>query len=356
MMAQGNILVVDDVPNNLRLLMDILSKEGYQVRPAPNGERALSAARLQPPDIILLDIMMPGLNGYDVCRQLKADETTQDIPVIFLSALDEVFNKLEAFSIGGVDYVTKPFEPKEVLARVETHLKIRRLQQQLEAQNTELKAFAHTVAHDLKSPLAVVLGYTGMLLEDLSEMVPAETVAFLEKVDTETHRVAKIVDELLLLAGIGEQVVEITAVDTKFVIPLTLDRLQIMIKEYEAEIIQPDTWPIAQGYEPWLEEVWANYISNAVKYGGRPPKITLGATPLDDDMIQFWVQDDGPGLSPEDQSKLFAKFSRVDTDQTKGHGLGLSIVKRIVQRLGGEVGVESEVGQGSKFYFTLPAR
>lgn len=355
MTTRGNILIVDDTPNNLRLLMDILSKEGYVVRPAPNGERALSAARRQPPDIILLDIMMPGMNGYDVCRQLKAEETTQHIPVIFLSALDELFNKIEAFSVGGVDYVTKPFEAMEVLARVETHLKIHQLQQQLAAQNAELNAFAHTVAHDLKSPLAVVLGYTGLLLEDLAATLPAEAVNYLEKVDGGTRKAAKIVDELLLLAGIGGQEVELEAFDTQLLIYTTLDHLQLMIREYEPEIIQPETWPIAQGYAPWIEEVWANYISNALKYGGRPPQITLGATPLDNGLIQFWVQDNGPGLSPEDQARLFAEFSRIDRERTKGHGLGLSIVKRIVRRLGGEVGVESQVGQGSKFFFTLPA-
>jgi signal transduction histidine kinase len=137
---------------------------------------------------------------------LKADEATQHIPVIFLSALDEVFNKVEAFAAGGVDYVTKPFEAQEVLARVETHLKLHRLQQQLAAQNAELNAFAHTVAHDLKSPLAVVLGYTGMLLEDLSADISEDVLGYLKKVDENTRKVAKIIDELLLLAGlVGSQ-------------------------------------------------------------------------------------------------------------------------------------------------------
>lgn len=355
MAEPGNILIVDDVPNNLRLLKDVLSSEGYDVRPAPNGERALTAARLQPPDLILLDIMMPGLSGYDVCRQLKADESTRHIPVIFLSALDEVFNKVEAFAVGGVDYVTKPFETKEVLARVGTHLKIHRLQQQLAAQNAELNAFAHTVAHDLKSPLAVVLGYTGLLMEDLSASMPAEALKFLEKVDEGTRKAAKIVDELLLLAGIGEQTVTLTAVDNHLIVLAAIGCLHLKIQEYNAKITYADAWPLAQGYEPWLEEVWANYISNALKYGGRPPQITLGATPLKNGMIQFWVQDNGPGVAAADQGKLFAEFSRIDTERAHGHGLGLSIVKRIVQRLGGEVGLESEVGEGSKFYFTLPA-
>ena len=137
--AKGDVLVVDDTPDNLRLLMRILSEYGYNVRPAPNGIRALAAVREEAPDLILLDIMMPEMDGYEVCMQLKADEASQNIPVIFLSALDEVFDKITAFSVGGVDYITKPFQEKEVLARVNTHLTVRRLQQALRIANSTLE-------------------------------------------------------------------------------------------------------------------------------------------------------------------------------------------------------------------------
>ncbi len=137
--AKGDLLIVDDTPENLRLLMQILTEYGYDVRPAPNGIRALAAAREVPPDLILLDIMMPEMDGYEVCMQLKADETTQDIPVIFLSALNDVFDKITAFSLGGVDYIAKPFQEKEVLARVKTHLTIYRLQQALQTANNTLE-------------------------------------------------------------------------------------------------------------------------------------------------------------------------------------------------------------------------
>ena len=137
--SKGDLLVVDDTVDNLRLLIEILSRRGYTVRPAPSGSLALEALRERLPDLILLDIMMPHMDGYDVCRQLKADERTRDIPVIFLSALHEVFDKITAFTIGGVDYITKPFEAKEVLARVQTHLTIRRLQNDLQAANETLE-------------------------------------------------------------------------------------------------------------------------------------------------------------------------------------------------------------------------
>ncbi len=136
--ARANILLVDDTPNNLRLLSAMLSEQGYEVRRVVSGEMALKTAQANPPDLILLDIKMPDMNGYEVCQHLKAIQQTQAIPVIFISALDEVLDKVKAFAVGGVDYITKPFSEEEVFARVENILTIRQLQQQLQAQNQQL--------------------------------------------------------------------------------------------------------------------------------------------------------------------------------------------------------------------------
>ena len=131
-------------------------------------------------------------------------------------------------------------------------------------------------------------------------------------------------------------------------------RLHLMIEKYHGEITEPDTWPTAQGYAPWVEEVWVNYISNGLKYSGQPPRLELGATPFNDGTIRFWVKDNGQGLTPAEQAVLFTEFTRLSKVRAKGYGLGLSIVRRIVNKLGGQVGIESEVGQGSTFFFTLP--
>lgn len=150
---EQSIVIVDDSPDNLRLLVGILHERGYKVRPAPNGDRALATVRKNPPDLILLDIMMPDINGYEVCHQLKKDYQTRHIPVIFLSALNEVLDKVKAFSAGGVDYITKPFQVEEVLARVQTHLKLRIQQKTLELQNIELmkkNALIHEQARKLE--------------------------------------------------------------------------------------------------------------------------------------------------------------------------------------------------------------
>jgi two-component system sensor histidine kinase/response regulator len=149
--------------------------------------------------------------------------------------------------------------------------------------------------------------------------------------------------------------VPMTSLDMGSVIDAARERLVDMFKEYLVEIDSPEVWPTAYGYGPWVEEVWVNYLSNAVKYGGTPPHITVGATPQPPDMVRFWVRDNGTGLSEEEQSHLFIAFTRLGNTSVEGHGLGLSIVQRIVTRLRGEVGVESIAGQGSTFFFTLPA-
>jgi signal transduction histidine kinase len=354
-----SILVVDDTPENLRLLAEILTEQGYRVRPAANGERALATVQKEPPDLILLDVMMPELDGYEVCRRLKAAAKTRDIPIIFISALNEVFDKVTAFAIGGVDYITKPFQVEEVLARVQIHLSLKEMRQtlqeqnrQLQEQNRELDAFAQTVAHDLKSPLANVLASLSLMqayFPDLDE----DMLQLLQVSVNASRKMNNIIDELLLLAGVRREAVQVTPLNMAEVVNQALSHLTQMIDEYQPELIVPDRWPLAQGYAPWLEEVWTNYISNGLKYGGQPARLELGATPQADGIVRFWVRDHGPGLSPEEQGWLFTEFTRLDPVRAQGHGLGLSIVRRIMNKLGGQCGVESTPGQGSEFYFTL---
>ncbi len=371
-----DILIVDDTPANLRLLAQLLTEHGYKVRAVLNGQRAIEAAEAQVPDLILLDVMMPELDGYAVCQRLKSLPATCDVPVIFISALGEADDKVRAFIAGGVDYVTKPFEPREVLARVQTHLMLRRLTRQLEivnadqaeqlaeleARNEELDAFAHTVAHDIKSPMAVISGYTDLLLEAFDDLPPDKRTEALHSISRGTQKIVNIVDELLLLAGVRKTEVQLAPVNMARVIREAWQRVEYTLAEYQAEAIVPATWPTVLGYEPWIEEVWVNYLTNACKYGGQPPHIQLGVDPQGFQnpeglrLVRFWVRDNGKGLSPEDQARLFTPFTRLDQARARGHGLGLSIVRRIVEKQGGQVGVTSSgvSGEGCTFYFTLP--
>ncbi|MFQ5617083.1 MAG: response regulator [Anaerolineales bacterium] len=355
------ILVVDDTIANLQVLVTMLDGQGYRTRPVDSGALALRAARSSPPDLILLDIMMPGMDGFEVCRRLKTDEQTRDVPVIFISALDAIEDKVRGFAAGGVDYVTKPFQVEEVLARVETHLALRNLQKRLQLQVAELDAFAHTVAHDLKGPLSVIIGYASILEDTFGAIPKDEFDQYLYAISQTSIKMSNIIDELLLLAEMREKKVEIHPLDMVSITTEAQKRLIYLFEQYQVEIMLPEAWPEALGYGPWVEEVWVNYISNAIKYGGRPPCVELGAdVGKTDDLpyntARFWVRDNGPGLSSEERARLFTPFERFHQARARGHGLGLSIVRRIVEKLGGQVGVESDgaPGAGSIFWFTLP--
>jgi PAS domain S-box-containing protein len=231
---------------------------------------------------------------------------------------------------------------------------MRQYTDELKVRNEELDAFAHTVAHDLKDPLAIVVGLAEVLREESPALSDEESRRYLRKMAQSGRKMSNIVDELMLLAGVRKIEVEMRPLDMGSIVAEAMQRLADVIEEHQAEIILPGTWPVAWGYGPWVEEVWVNYLSNALKYGGRPPRVELGATAQVDGTVRFWVRDNGPGLAPEEQARLFTPFTRLEHVRVKGHGLGLSIVRRIVEKLDGQVGVESEVGQGSVFSFTLP--
>jgi two-component system, sensor histidine kinase and response regulator len=365
--SQGTLLIVDDMPTNLKMLFSYLRDLNFKVLVAQNGEDALVRVEHASPDLILLDVMMPHLDGFETCRRLKENETTSDIPVIFMTALSETVDKVKGFELGAVDYITKPVQHEEVLARITAQMTLRRLQQtleeknkqleeknvQLSEQNAELEAFAHTVAHDLKNPLNSITGLSSLLVYKFSSSIDMEGIKFLNHIEKNALKMASIIDALLLLASSRHSDVKMTPLNMNSILTNVQQRLVDMIDEYQGEIVMPSKWPTALGYEPWIEEVWSNYISNGLKYGGQPPRLELGAT-TETNHVCFWVRDNGEGLTPEEQSQLFIPFSRVGKNRIDGHGLGLSIVQRVVNRCSGVAGVESQVGQGSRFYFTLP--
>jgi signal transduction histidine kinase len=244
---------------------------------------------------------------------------------------------------------------QEIAERMRAEEALRQHAAKLQARNEELDAFAHTVAHDLKNPLGYIVGFAEALEESYATMPGEESRRYLHTMAQSGRKMGRIIDELLLLACVRKVTeVEMDLLDTASIVAEAQGRLALMIEEHQAEIILPDTWPVALGYGPWIEEVWVNYLSNAIKYGGQPPRVELGATVQPDGMVRFWVRDNGPGLLPEEQTRLFTLFTRLDQVRAKGHGLGLSIARRIVEKLGGQVGIESEIGKGSVFSFTLP--
>lgn len=400
--SQDTILIIDDVPSNVKVLLKFLTEIGFKVLIAKEGKEGIQRAELIRPDLILLDVLMPGMDGFEVCSKLKSNENTRNIPIIFMTALTDTVDKIRGFELGAADYIPKPFQHEEVLARINAHLSIRKLQQQLQEQNQqlqkeinfrkqaeagleqtamqlaertvklqehanelekrnlELDAFAHTIAHDLKKPLETINSLTALLKNHCSSNIQldAKSIEELKKLEDTGQYAVNIIESLLLLAGVSRQTqVKFQPLDMSDIINHVLEQhLTQMIEQYQAIIDLPDKWPIIESYGLWIEEIWINYISNGLKYGGNPPHLEFGATPQKNGMICFWIQDNGQGLSKKEQTLLFTPFTRLHLKKVKGHGLGLSIVQQIVDKLGGHAGVESVIEHGSRFYFTLPVQ
>ena len=231
----------------------------------------------------------------------------------------------------------------------------KRYEQALQDRNDELDAFAYTVAHDLKNPIASMMGFASLIINYSDRMPPEQIKEYVELILEGGYQLKNIINALLLLAGVDKmEQPAMVALDMQTIAEQAQRRLVEMSRQSQAKIVYPDHWHIAQGYAPWVEEIWANYISNAIKYGGEPPVIELGSEQLDNGMTRFWVRDNGRGLTEEEQEHVFTPFTRLNQVKIEGHGLGLSVVHRIVNKLGGEVSVTSELGAGSKFSFTLP--
>ena len=245
----------------------------------------------------------------------------------------------------------------ELTERKQAEAALRESNAELQIRNEELDAFAHTVAHDLKNPLGVMMGYAELLVETDGALPTEMMQQALAAIYRSGRKSSDIIGSLLLLASVRKQDVQAEPLDMAHIVDEVLLRLTDSIRDSGADlhVLDRASWPGALGYAPWIEEIWVNYLSNALKYGGPQPRIDLDAACQPDGSIRFSVRDYGPGLTPEQQARLFAPFERLGQARVEGHGLGLSVVRRIADKLGGQVGVDSQPGQGSAFYFTLPA-
>jgi len=367
------ILCMEDDAGIGRLLEKKLERAGYAVDLAADGGEGLDLYDKDRHEVVILDQQMPVHTGLDVIKHMARRGPLP--PIIMITGAGSERTAVEAMKLGAGDYVIKDVDGRflsllpTIIERLlrqrrlaeekeQAEQAIRRYAAELEVRNREIDAFAHTVAHDLKNPLHLISGYAYLLEADYASKLDEVGRECLHAVTQSVDKMAGIIDALLLLSSVQREEVELVPVDTAPLVHSALDRLRHPIKKTAAEITMPDEWPACRGYGPWIEEVWVNYISNAVKYGGRPnggppPRVELGYD-VGDDQIHFWVRDNGRGLTEEEQGKLFREFTRLEGASADGHGLGLSIVRRIVNKLGGDVGVESAEGQGSAFSFTLP--
>lgn len=274
-----------------------------------------------------------------------------------LEASSQVIGVLTIETAKSERFTPDIFETLNLLAtRVAAAMDNAKMYEERERLVDELQTFAHTVAHDLKNPLSNIKGY-GMMMRDMNDRLnDTQRSDYLSRIINNADKATEIINALLMLAGAhSTNNVETAPLDMQAIVESATSRLAPQFSDYQAELVTQDNWPEITGYRPWVEQVWVNYMTNALKYGGSPPRVELGCDAPNGGHTRFWVRDNGEGLTDEQQATLFRSFTRLHEAYDKeGHGLGLSIVQRIVERLGGTVGVESKLGEGSRFWFTLP--
>jgi CheY-like chemotaxis protein len=393
---KGNILIVDDTPENLQLLSATLLDRAYKVRGVINGKMAIRAARAGSPDLILLDIKMPEMDGYEVCMQLKADPKTSEIPVIFISALDEVLDKVTAFQVGGVDFITKPFHVAEVLARIEHQLTIQRLKKKLLDRNTELQQeiierkkaeeaaaaaslaksqFVANMSHELRTPLNAILGFTEVMSRD--SFLGDENLENLRIINRSGQHLLELINDVLDLSKIEAGIIALD--ERSFDLYQLLDTLEEMF-QIKAEtknlqlkfFVQPNVPQYIKTDEKKLRVCLINLLGNAIKFTldcgciclrvsleSKQPlaesEISPNSTSGEPFLILFEVEDTGVGIAAAEIDTLFDAFVQTEAGRNAadGTGLGLTITKKYVQIMGGDIGFKSILGEGTTVKFNI---
>lgn len=357
-MPKNTILIVDDTPENLKVLLTFLKKCGFGIMVAQNGEDALKNLQKIQPDIILLDVLMPGMDGFAICQQLKQNNVTRDIPVIFMTALTESVDKVKGFAVGGVDYITKPLQHEEVLARVNTHLQLRKMQKDLEELNATKDKFFSIIAHDLKNPFTGLVSLSEFLLKSIDEIERDELIDCLQGMHTTSKQACNLLENLLQWARSQTGHIKCTPgrIEVKKLVERNVDLFKkIALEKNIAICCDIKDTPSVYADGDMLNTIMRNLLSNAIKYTHAKGLITIDAK-TKEGFVEFTIADNGIGIRSQDIAKLFKidiSFSTLGTAREQGTGLGLILCREFVERNGGKIWVESTFGKGSNFKFTL---
>jgi two-component system sensor histidine kinase/response regulator len=386
-MDKPNILIVDDDPANLGVFFEYLEEAGFEVSVARSGEGAIRQLAHFKPNLILLDVMMPGIDGFETCRRLKKDEITKDIPVIFITSLSDPVDKVKGFLAGGADYIIKPFHHEEALVRITAHLTIQKLEQQVKEQQAVLtekqvfieqqkalladkdqelkkydackqKLFAF-ISHDLQNPLNKLLGFTRVIIENLREYSQEEIEANIRRLQTAAEQLSASHENLVIWAALQRETLRYN--------PESLDLQEVAV--YHVLLFTPAAEEkkitltssihealLAHADYKMISIVMQNLVSNALKFTNSNGSVTIAARTIED-AIEVAVSDTGVGISKEDLPVLFeieTKPRKQATGHKERNGLGLILCKELVEKNGGTIWCESEKNKGATFKFTLP--
>lgn len=372
---RASILLVDDSSENLTVLSSLLSEE-YDVSAARSGERALEILGSEKSfDIILLDIVMPEMDGFELCRLIKTNERLKSIPIIFISALSEVDSKVKGFQIGGVDYITKPFQKEEVLARVRTHLTIRELTSELIEKNRRLEEnnrklmelerlrenLTNMIIHDMRSPLTAVMSMFELLKMELQDGADPQVIQYIDSGVSSAQSLIEMINSLLDISRLeeGKMPLDISEHLIDQIVDDAIKSIEPLMKKSgcSLKVENNDCKGITVKCDgEIIKRVLVNLITNSLRHSmsKSPIKISYGKK---DGFVVVSVIDDGIGIPKEYHQKIFEKFGQVEIRERKekySTGLGLTFCKLAIEAHNGKIGVESEKGKGSKFFFSLP--
>lgn len=361
-----HILVIDDNYQNLEIARTYLNSLQYKVSMSTSGRKAIAMLETEKPDLIILDIMMPIMDGFEFCSIVKSKKNTKDIPIIFLTALSETRDIVKAFNYGAVDYITKPFTREEFILRVKNHINIINQNRIITEQNRRLSFLNHEkdgllqiTVHDLKNPLQTILGYSDLMIRRLSKDDPNDFLKYVQPLRQSTLQAINIIQDLLEVNRLeaGNYIIDLVRVDFKDVLMAASEKFNQMASEKRIAMLYNETDEICYvDADPVkLERVFDNLISNALKFSPPDTKIQVNSV-IENIENQAYVVaeiiDQGPGFKDEDLPNIFMKFAKLSAKPTGDEsttGLGLSIVKKLTEAMGGQISFETQQGKGTKF-------
>jgi len=388
------LLIVDDQPHNLGILFDFLTRSGFKIFVALDGESAIQRTKVTKPDLIILDVMMPGIDGFETCKRLKQNPSTQDIPIIFMTALSDTVDKVQGFKLGAVDYITKPIHQEEVLSRIQTHIKLYYLQNQLQTKTEELAhlnqnleeivqartqqlieqektaligRLTQGIVHNLRNRIQLILSYKCLATGEMTEeaVSPETTFAYLEKMAEAAWDMSQILDNLMHKSKMDHSL-QLSSLNINNILKKELDFWQANLQfkhKVEKKYVLDEHIPFIPLVYTDISQILDNLIGNALDamWDQEEQSLTI-ITRQDEDNLYIDVQDTGCGIAPEDLSKVFDPFyttkplkgEEKQRNQPTGTGLGIYTCMQILKGFGGDIKVTSELNKGSIFTVRIP--